>query len=398
MPAASAPSTPALPAGLRFVPVVTFAAAFENMSVPPALFAIADGFRTTLAQAAWTVTAYALAYGIAQLVWGTLAVRLGKRTILRAGLSAAAICDLLSMFAPSIEALIGLRAVAGACVGAVIPCIIGLVGDVVPIERRQRSMTDLITGHAAGTALGILCGGFAADLVSWHAVFAAGALLAAAGAVIGSRLPEGHRDPTASLIGVARTLPIVLLRRWSLLVVVFGMIEGAVLFALVHFLAPALIVAGQPARWAGAIVAAYGVSVLIWSRIANRAAIRLPLIAMMAIGFALMVGGHAAVAFDVGPYGIFAAAILLSGTTAFLHSSLQVWSTDVLPELRGLVVAAFTCFLFVGNAATLQIIAQAETAADFAAVYAWGAVAATAAAAVMLLARRAYDTEKKKGA
>lgn len=382
-----------LPAGIRFIPAVTFVAAFENMSAPPALLVIAGGFETTLAQAAWTVTAYALAYGLAQLVWGTLAVRFGKRTILRAGLGAAAACDLVSMFAPSLEALIASRAMAGACVGAVIPCVIGLVGDVVPLERRQRSMTDLITGHAAGTALGTLCGGAAADLISWHAVFGVGAALTAAGAVLGSRLPEGQRDRTARLLAVARRLPTVLCRRWSLMVILFGMLEGAVLFALVHFLSPALIVAGMPAKWAGAIVAAYGVSVLIWSRIANRLAIRLRILAMMTIGFGLMVAGHIAAAIDIGPFGILSAAILLSGATAFVHSSLQVWSTEAVPELRGLVVPVFACFLFSGNAAVIQIIAQAKTVADFAAVYAWGAVAAVVSGLVMLIARRAYEAE-----
>ncbi|MCW5774492.1 MAG: MFS transporter, partial [Rhodospirillaceae bacterium] len=159
------PSTnpsPAAPASIGAIPIVAFIGAFENMSAAPALSAVAHGFATSLAESAWIITAYALAYGAAQLFWGTLAVRLGKRTVLQIGLALAAIGDLLSAFAPSLDALIALRALAGACVGAVIPCAIGLIGDVVPIERRQRSMTDLITGHAAGTAFGILFGGVAA--------------------------------------------------------------------------------------------------------------------------------------------------------------------------------------------------------------------------------------------
>lgn len=397
MPAQPPSHSASAPAGIGFVPIVAFIGAFENMSSAPALFAVARSFGATLADAAWIITAYALAYGVAQLFWGTLAVRFGKRAILKIGLVAAAVCDFASMFAPSLDALIAMRALAGASVGAVIPCVIGLVGDVVPFQYRQRSMTNLITGHAAGTALGTLFGGVATDLVSWHAVFGMGAVLVAAGALIGSRLPAGHRDASAGVFAVARRLPLVFRRRWSRIVVLFGMTEGAILFAFVHFLAPALIVAGIPGRWAGAIVAAYGISVLIWSRIANLLTRRLRIAPMMAIGIVLMVAGLAAAAIDIGPAGILAASMLLSGATACLHSGLQVWSTEGAPELRGLVVPVFACALFTGNAVMLQIIAQAETAADFAAAYAWAAVAAAVFGGIVLFARRAYEAEAGKG-
>jgi hypothetical protein len=165
--------------------------------------------------------------------------------------------------------------------------------------------------------------------------------------------------------------------RWSLVVVLLGRPEGAILFALIHFLSRALIAWGLPAKYAGALVAAYGVSVLIWSRVANRLAGRLARIGMMGIGCAPMTAGHGAAAIHLGAYGIFAATVLPSGATAFLHSSLQVWSTEAEPELRGLVVACFACALFTVDAAVIQIVAPAAPAAEFAAAaYAWGAAAA----------------------
>jgi predicted MFS family arabinose efflux permease len=127
-----------------------------------------------------------------------------------------------------------------------------------------------------------------------------------------------------------------------------ALVEGAVLFGLFAFLAPTLLATGASAALTGGLIAAYGVSVVLWARVSARLAGRVPLLKAMAFGGALLVVSWSAVAISPGPAGVLTAAVLMGATIVFFHASLQVWASQAAPQSRGPAIAMFSGSLFVG--------------------------------------------------
>jgi len=63
--------------------------------------------------------------------------------------------------------------------------------------------------------------------------------------------------------------------------------------------------------------------------------------ALILIGGAFLASGYTAGALDRHLAGAALAAILVAGAFAFMHSTLQTWATEVLPEARATVVSFF---------------------------------------------------------
>ncbi|WP_250637062.1 hypothetical protein [Brevibacterium linens] len=137
-----------------------------------------------------------------------------------------------------------------------------------------------------------------------------------------------------------RTLWSAISHRWVLLVVGLAFVEGAAVLGVLTLLAPALQAQGVGAGPAGLATAAYGLGVIVTSRMVRFLSSRLTMPRLMALGGSTTVIGYALVAVHVSIPTIFIAAALLGATWSFLHSSLQTWSTSVLPRARGTVDGA----------------------------------------------------------
>jgi predicted MFS family arabinose efflux permease len=114
-------------------------------------------------------------------------------------------------------------------------------------------------------------------------------------------------------------------------------------------LAPALQSRGVDASSAGLAIAAYGVSVLLATRVVKVLSRRLPMVTLMGVGGTAVVLAYTTLALHISIATVLTAALLLGVTWAFLHSSLQTWATSVLPHARGTVVSLFAAFLFAGS-------------------------------------------------
>ena len=115
-------------------------------------------------------SAYFLAYGLMQPVWGLVSDRIGRVRVMRMALLGAALAGVGSVLAPNLAVLGITRAVAGGCFAALIPSTLVYVGDAWPIAVRQRPLSDVLAASSLGIALATAGAGLLADLVGWRAV------------------------------------------------------------------------------------------------------------------------------------------------------------------------------------------------------------------------------------
>src|SRR5215210_472392 len=144
---------------LRLIRGPAFCSSFDRMAIAPMLVAISDDLGESLAAATFAATLYFLLYGALQPVWGMLSDRLGRVSVIRLTLAAAAVASVASAVAPSLGVLLAARACAGAMFAGVIPATLVYVGDTVPIARRQIALTELMGATAAGIAVSTVVAG-----------------------------------------------------------------------------------------------------------------------------------------------------------------------------------------------------------------------------------------------
>jgi AAHS family 4-hydroxybenzoate transporter-like MFS transporter len=111
------------------------------------------------------------------LVLAGFADAIGRRPMLIAATAWIATCMVLTPFANSIGALIGIRFAAGIGMGAIVPNAMALAGEYSPARIRVSLMMAVSSGYIVG---GVVGGGIAALVIApfgWGGVFYAGALL-----------------------------------------------------------------------------------------------------------------------------------------------------------------------------------------------------------------------------
>src|SRR3989442_12078509 len=137
----------------------------------PALPARKRAFGSDEAAAQLTVTLFLAGLAAAQLVWGPLSDRLGRRPVLLAGLAVYATAGTACAFAPSMSLLIAARVVQalGAGSGPVIAR--AVVRDLYEPERAARVLAAMGTAQALTPILAPILGGWVHVLAGWRAVF-----------------------------------------------------------------------------------------------------------------------------------------------------------------------------------------------------------------------------------
>lgn len=354
---------------VRLLQAASLTSSFDRFVVGPLLLTISAAFGVGLAQAAAVASVYFLTYGLSQPLWGLCSDRFGRVRTLRAALGGAAVLGAASAFAPSLELLVLARAGTGACIAAAVPAALVYIGDVVPFDRRQAVLTDLNAATAIGITAAIGLGGVLAAGVSWRLGFLLPALTAGVLAVVLRRLPEPPQAPGRT------TGPGAALRStWGRRVLLLALVEGAALLGLVTYLAPAVESRGASPTEAGALVALYGVGLLIASRIVKRVAGLVPperLVVLGAAGLALAYGG---VALSTAPVVVAVAALLVGAGWASMHSTMQAWATEVVPDGRAGMVSLFAAALFVGSGVATAALAPLAGELRWGAVFSVGVV------------------------
>jgi predicted MFS family arabinose efflux permease len=373
---------------LRLIRGAAFCSSFDRMAIAPMLVAISDDFGASLAAVTFAATLYFLLYGAMQVVWGMLSDRLGRVNVIRLTLAGAAVASVASAVAPSLGVLLVARAFAGALFAGVIPTTLVYVGDTVPMARRQVALTELMGATSAGIAVSTLLAGIVVAVADWRPVFALSAAMACGLAIAMHSVPEPEVERVRSAFGAVATL---LRRPWPLAVVLLALVEGTIVLGVITFMAPALEDTGLSPAVAGGVVAIYGAAIIVWTRAVRHVAARATAAQLIAIGSTLIAVGLLAAAADPGLAGIGAAALLVAGGFAFLHSTLQTWATEVAPDLRATAVSLFAAALFTGGAVGTALVGPLADAGEFAAVFLIGVATTVVLGACAAIARARWS-------
>jgi predicted MFS family arabinose efflux permease len=367
-----------------------FVSTFDRFTIAPMLVTIAAALGASLEEVAVAASLYFLLYGLMQPVWGMLSDRLGRVRVMRLALLAVVVPGLLSALAPNLTVLVAGRALAGGLFAAVIPSALVYIGDAVPISSRQKALADQMAASAVATAIATAAAGLAAYLGYWRLAFAVPAIASGIlGLGLASRLPEPPKVSTNA--GPLAQIGLVAGRPWAILVVLLALVEGGVILGFLTYLAPSLEAQGYGAAVAGLAVGLYGLATLAWTWVLKRASDGLGPHALMLIGGAMLASGYAAGALDRHLGGAALAAVLVAGGFAFMHSTLQTWATEVLPEARATVVSFFAGAVFAGSGVATAMAAPLAEAGSFGPLFAIAALTAIPLGLIGGLARLRYE-------
>jgi predicted MFS family arabinose efflux permease len=373
---------------LRLLQLTALTSNCDRFAIAPLLVVIGLEMGAPLSAVAGVASAYFLAYGLMQPVWGMISDRIGRVRVMRLSLLGAALAGVGSAMAPNLLVLGITRTIAGGCFAALIPSTLVYVGDMWPPQVRQRPLADVLAASSFGIALATAGAGLLADLVGWRAAPAITGVAAAALWVALRRLPEPDRVPATG--SPLRSIATVLRHRWALTVFVLVFVEGIAVIGVLTYLAPAVQSIGWSAALAGLVAATFGVGALAWSRLVRMLVGRLSAAALAAVGGALLVAGWAVVAVAVTLPAVAVAGLLLGGSWAFLHTTLQSWATEVVPAERAPAVALFAALLFLGSAAGTAAAGPLADAGAFGTVFVAALVLAVPLAVAAGLARSRY--------
>jgi predicted MFS family arabinose efflux permease len=166
---------------LRLLAAATFVIFFQAYMLAPIIPQLALGFGSLNEDAGMVVPAYLIPYGIATLIYGVLADRLGIRRVMLSSLAAFVVLTALTMSAPSLIAMAVWRALTGLGAGGMVPMALVLVGSQYPYAMRGRPLGWIFGAMAGGMAFGSSVGAFLEPLVGWRGLFL---VVSSAGAVV----------------------------------------------------------------------------------------------------------------------------------------------------------------------------------------------------------------------
>jgi predicted MFS family arabinose efflux permease len=378
----------------------------------PMLPQLAADLGGTLGQAAQTITAFAIGYGVFQLVHGPMGDRFGKLRVVSVASLAAAVASLACAFAGGLAQLVALRFFAGAACAALIPLSLAWIGDAVPYASRQRVLARFLTGSTIGIVFGQVGGGVLADTVGWRLSFVlpAAVLLAVAAALVpqaaraaaaaagdGDRVPEAPtggarvresiaRAPMRGLRAVAGQFGSVLSSRWARLIVAAVFVEGVLVFGAFAFVPSWLHLRFELPLWqSGLSAAGFGVGGLAYALASPWLIAKLGERGLMLAGAGVFAAGLLSLGNAWWPAN--AASCAAAGLGFFmLHNTLQTLATQMAPHARGTAIATFAACLFAGQSSGVALASSLVGSIGYETVFLGSALSLPALAGALALA------------
>jgi EmrB/QacA subfamily drug resistance transporter len=200
----------------------SFVSLLDSTVINVALPAIDTDLGGGLAGQQWVVNAYLLVLGSLILVGGRLGDVFGERLIFSLGVAGFGVASLACALAPSIEVLIGARALQGAFGAMLTPAALAVIVAVFPLAERGAAIGSWTAWTGIAALFGPLAGGQIVDIASWRWIFAINvpfvlATLALVAVAVPARERDGPRPAIDWLGGVLCVLglagPVVALIR-----------------------------------------------------------------------------------------------------------------------------------------------------------------------------------------
>ena len=331
-------------------------------SCDPLVPEIARSFGVSVAEASAPVIAYAVSYGVGQLLFGPIGSRLGTFKTATIGCTLAAVFSLLCAFVVSLDQLTAARALAGFAAGGIVPMSIAFIGETVPYSHRQTTLARLMTGAILGSIAGFaLLGhagalhGLAARLRSSVARPRAGDLRAVVASAQARRPCQAQR--ATSVANPLHQYARILRQRWPRVVLVAVAIEGAV-FGVIPFIGVLLAKEhGLGNLGIGAVLGCLGLGSMTFALMAGRIIAKLGEFGCARLGGAVVLVGFALVAVSPMTALVVVGAYCAGLGYMMLHNTLQANATQMVPDDRSGAVSLFAFCLFTGQASGVALFA-----------------------------------------
>jgi predicted MFS family arabinose efflux permease len=362
----------------------------DNWVVSPLLPTIARDFSMDPARAGVLIAAYMLPFGLFQLVYGPLADRFGKLRVVIVSLALFTVATALCATASGIHDLTAFRALTGIFAAATMPVSLALIGDLVPMQDRQRAIATFMGIAFLGQATSMTIGSTIAAVSDWRGVFVVYAIVAV---VIVAALYLSTRSIRDQLKGdphsqFLRPYGRLLAHGPSLRTYLLVFVEGVLILGSFSYAgAYAAKALGLETFGIGLLMAVFGVGVIAGSRFSSRLAGRLGRPGLVALGL-----GSAALAdlllASLGSHiGVFAIAILLLGLGfMFAHSSLLTIVTGFAERARGAAMSLIAFAFMVGGSGGTMLGGRIILGAGYTTLYLGFGVALAALGVVALVA------------
>ncbi len=358
MSAASAGSDAIPPLAVPLLSVAAFGSGISLRVTDPLLPHLAREFGVSLGSAAQVITAFAISYGVAQLLFGPLGDRFGKYLLIALASFACAASAVLCALAPGFSTLVVARTVAGITAAPIIPLAMAWIGDVVPYQERQAVIARFLIGQVMGLSSGVLVGGLAADLDDRRLPFL---LIAVVFVVVGvallrmnRRLPSSARATQLASGNAIRTMlrafAEILSLSWARIILLSVFLEGAFIYGAFAFIASHVYVRfDMSLTAAGALVMLFGFGGFVFALTSGILVRRLGERRLVLTGGTLVALCYAAVGLASAWPWVMVGCFLAGIGFYMMHTTLQINATQMAPERRGAAVSAFASCFFLGQ-------------------------------------------------
>ena len=352
--------SPATHRTILLLSFATFASMVAQRICDAMLPELARVFAVSLGQAAQVVSVFAITYGAAQLFYGPLGDRMGKFRVITFATLGCSVGSAWAVFAGTLDALVAARLLMALGAAALIPLSMAWVGDAVPSDQLQEMLTRTGLGSTLGIVGGQLVGGLLTDALGWRWAFVFMTVLFG---VVGSLLyldlrrqrslhvsrdVPGIQAPVR--LGFVKQAVLILTGRWSRVILLMALVEGAAGFGVLAIWASHLHRSlGLSLSIAGAIVALFGLGGMLYMAVGRHLIRRFAQQELVWVG-GVVVGASALVLAYTSHWGPALPASLLAGFGFFMfHNAMQANATQMAPHARGTAVSMFSSFLFLGQ-------------------------------------------------
>lgn len=340
-----------------------FASTFAGRSIEPLVGVLARDLQSDPHTVALLSTAFALPYALIQPILGPVGDALGKERIIAICLAILTLALAGCAVTTNLDTLFVLRMIAGGSAGGVVPLALALMGDRIPIERRQVAIGRFLVAVILGQLSGSTFAGLIEGVIGWTGVFAITAAVAALGCGA-AWIGFDRRDAAAARRPEFRTAA----ARYRTILgnprarILFGavFIEAISVFGIFPHLAPLIEARGEGgAREAGLALAGFAAGGLLYS-VSVGLLLRFLGMSRMLIGGGFICAGALVTLGLAGTWQLDCAALVAMGLGFYmLHNTFQVQVTEVAPTARASAVALHAFSFFCGQALGVAILGGA---------------------------------------
>lgn len=338
---------------LAAIIVVIFSSVLFMRAVDPVIPSIAADLAVQPETATLLSTAFALPYAIVQPVLGAAADMFGKTRLMTICTLLLVVAALAGMMAPNFEVLFASRVVAGVVAGGIFPTALAVVGDLVPVGKRQVVIARLLAAAMSANLIGAALAGAVGDIVGWRGVFAGLAIfsaVASVAALIGFRSHVTQSPARFDLASIAPNYRTIFGN--PLAKVCYGAVflEGIFLFGLFPYIAILLAEAGETrASIAGVVIGGFGFGGIAYTLTVAMLLARFGERRLMAGGGLVMVSTLLTISLGAGWPVDLSAFIALGFGFYMLHGVIQIYATELAPAARASAMSLHSFFFFLGH-------------------------------------------------